>query len=183
MKKIFFPLALLMLLLASSCQKDTNNGSSWTFNGKTYDVQMTDTFHGEISYINESVLWRNQGPIGEAKIRIGNSLRISFGSGHLPVTSATFVVADRASGDPDQVTIYLDWNDDGPMGGTPYQATGGNGHDQTVRVTVSPAGSISVSGSGIMMRRIPVSWLILATQSPPIASDSSLLDFNVTQLN
>jgi len=100
-------------------------------------------------------------------------LNIIFGTTWLPITSGTYTVIGRGYPGINQVGIGVAFGSSNSTGhnGASFTATGGNGSNQTVSVTVSPTGKISVSGSNIMM------------VNDTLASDSTLLNFNISQTN
>ena len=166
MKSTFFSLAFL-ILLTTSCRKNTSDGRSWTFRGSTYTAMTCEASGG-------SVYCTNRFKKGMTGTYLYNSVDIVFASVLLPDTMATFTVTDSfAPSSPDKVQIYmqLGYNSTSTIPGQNYTATGGSGHDQTVRVTVSPSHVVSVIGKGIMM------------QNNTLAGDSGVLDFNFTSTN
>jgi hypothetical protein len=172
MKNTFFAFIALLILLSSSCARN-NNPNSWIFRGTSYGVRSCDTFSGGMMFININERGKSPNTFAPASSQIENILSISFASGHPPDASGIFTVTEAGFTNANQAEIVLNENINliTPMAGFVYVCTGGNGTNQTIRVTVSPDHVISISGSGIMM------------QNASNLSDSSVLDFNVIQTN
>jgi hypothetical protein len=155
MKKVIFGIIVLSLIFTTSCKKNTNPGGSWTFKSTTYSTTICVGDPGQLSASNGNASNNNT----------YSMLYVYFYTAALPTTAGTYTVAyGNAPNSASQVGIEL------TTGGNAndYSSTGGNG-TQTVSVTVSN-GKVSISGSGIMMYN---------TVNP---SDSSALNFNITQL-
>jgi hypothetical protein len=156
MKKTIFALLVLTLVFASSCNKNTPNpGGSWTFKGTTYNTTTSAVSGGDFGVTNVST--SNQSSYGGLTFSFFNST---------PTTGGTFTVVNGVPASATQVAIAATT---GGAAGNVYGSTGGNGSNQTVAVTVSN-GKLSVSGSGIEMYNVNN------------ASDSSAINFNITQL-
>jgi hypothetical protein len=144
---------LLSLVVISSCTKSSNPGGSWTFKSTTYDATSCSAGSGELYVTNSTA----------SNSATFSSLSIYFYNNVTPTANGTYYV-NRHPASADQINILLSI-----VGGTTnYTCTGGNG-TQTVSVTVSN-NKLSVSGSGITL------------SNDQNASDSSALNFNITQL-
>lgn len=146
-KAIFGILVLTLMITATSCKKNnSSSGGSWTFKNNTYNVGASSSALGTLLFSDLSA----------------NSLSFDFGSA-LPTTGGSFLVVNSSPSAANQVYITAS------VGGTSYDATGGNGSNQHVTVTVS-GGKVSVSGSGVEL------------QNFTNASDSAAVSCNVSQL-
>jgi hypothetical protein len=134
MKKVFFALAVLILVFAVSCNKTPAGGGSWTFLGNTYYVTSCVGSGSYISATNSS----------NTNSTIFGGLTIQFSGTALPKASGTYTVVDTV---PIGTQVAITATVGGPAD-TAYAATG-NG--QTVAVTVS-GGKVSVSGSNIELQ-------------------------------
>lgn len=140
--------ALAVIMTATSCKKNSPNpGGSWTLNGTTYNVAGSSTAGGLLTFVDQN----------------DNDISLDFG-GSLPTTGGSYTVIDDLPG-PNQVFITFSSNT------TYYNATGGNGTNQHVTVSVS-GGKVSVSGKGMVMKNV-------TTTS---ATDSATFTLHVTQL-
>jgi hypothetical protein len=155
MKKTIFAMLILGLVFASSCNKSNNPGGSWTFKGTTYNTT-TSAVSGADFGVN-NLTTSNQSTYGGLTVSFFNAL---------PTTAGTYTVVNGSPASATQVQVLTTT---GGAAGNVYDATGGNGSNQTVSVSVSN-GKLTVSGSGIEMYNV---------NNP---SDSSALNFNVTQL-
>lgn len=168
MKKASPSLLILILLVvfSSSCSK-INNGGSWTFKGRNYNAMGCDAFDG----YGLNVVTNGSLSAGTST-NPDNSLTVTFAYKFFPHSNGTYIVANDTSSviDSDQVSIGLElgYNSHTGAPGIYYTSTGGNGN-QKVQVSVSGSGAVSVSGSGIVMK------------NDTLASDSAILDFNITE--
>ena len=168
MRKISFSLLAILILLLSSCKKNIiNNGGNWTFKGASFNVMGCDALAGgPVCFCNASVS-------AATSTTSNNTLYINFSSFHLPTTNVVDTVISYGTPVGNQVGLYirLGSNLNTGQGGTYYSASGGNGSNQRVSVTVSPTGKISVSGSNIVLI------------NDTLSTDSAILNFNISQTN
>jgi hypothetical protein len=167
MKKNIFGWLTILVLLAPSCKKsNTNNGGRWKFRSTTF------TAMGCVAQPGSGFGYTSSISAGTSTA-INNIINISFSTMELPAASASYSVVGNVSPIGNQVNVNLTLGSSlsTGQGGIGYHATGGNGTNQTVNVTVSATGKISVSGSNIMM------------VNDTLPSDSAALTFNITQTN
>jgi hypothetical protein len=154
MKKIILGSIVLSLIFAASCTKKTTYaGGSWTFEGDTFYV-------ANCAGIGNTLVASSS---ANSNINTFGNLGIVFPGSSLPRTSGTYTVVDTTP-------LAMQVNITATTGGvndTLYTATGGNGSNQTIAVTVSN-GIVSVSGTGIE----------IYTNNAGVI-DSSALSFNI----
>ena len=167
MRKIIFCLITVLILLVPSCKKSNiNNGGNWTFKGTNFNAMGCNTTYGTPLYSGSFIS-------AATSTTSNNTLHIGFSNWQLPTTSGIDTVIGYGTPVGNQVGLYirLGSNLNTGQGGTYYSASGGNGSNQTVSVTVSPTGKISVSGSNIVLI------------NDTLATDSAILNFNISQTN
>lgn len=168
MKRTILSLLVLLVLLVSSCKKN-NTGGSWNFKGTNYNAKGCDAFSGYMLNVISN------GSLDAATSTTpDNSISVVFCYNYLPHSNGTYSVIDTGAIGYDQVSIGLKFGYNSYTGSPAtsyYEPTRGNGHNQTIQVTVAGGGKISASGNGIMMRN---------SNNP---ADSGILNFNITQTN
>ena len=152
MKKVIIGFVVIIALFTASCKKDNSSSlsNSWTFKGQNYNQStcLTDSALRCHSTSPSSDLW------------------IVFANVSLPITGGVYTVPQQSNSRLIGNQIAIQFND---SAFTQYWPTGGNGTNQTVTVSVSNLGKITVSGSGIE----------LYNSTNP--GDSSSLNFNISQ--
>ena len=158
MKKAILGFLGVCLLIVGSCSKSSNSpvAGTWTLGNAT----LTDSSCvGVASTLTATT---------STFVTDSGSLTFNFSGSALPVTGGTFtVVGGFANPGNNQVSITAAVGS--IHSNTGYSATGGNGTNQTVKVTVGTNGKLTVSGTNIEM-----------AQNLNHA-DSTTLNFNVTQ--
>lgn len=148
MKKVIFGFCVLALMFASSCSKTSSSSNSWSFKGTTYNTYSTAISSGALSATSVN-------PAGVLSVYFYSSTP----------TAGTYTVVNGAYPyNNTRVGMTM------TAGGNTYNSTGGNGTNQTVSVTVSSTGKLSVTGSGIEML------------NSSGGTDSSALTIGITQL-
>ena len=154
MKKAIFGIAILTLLFTTSCKKSMPS-NYWAFKGTTYTVAAC-TGQGNILSASNMV---------SSTINGNSTLSITFTGATLPDSNGAYPVVGGYTA-PAGPQAYLVLDIYGAQGGhSLYSPLAG----QTIAVTVSSTGKVSVSGSGIQMVNIDNS------------SDISALSLNITQ--
>jgi len=159
MKKTIFGIIVLSLIFIPSCKKNPGNpGGSWTFKSNTYSTTTC----------------QNPGAGILSATNLTNSNAATYGTlifdffGALPTTGGTYTVVYNRSLTSKQV--HIEASTGGAYGSIIYNDYyAADSTNKTVSVTVSN-GKVSVSGSGIMLHNYNN------------FSDSSVINFNVTQL-
>jgi hypothetical protein len=157
MKNAFIATLVVSLLIITSCIKPTpNTDGSWTFKSVTYSATSIATTHSGVTVFDQASAYATN----------YQTLSVNFHN-MLPTTGGTFLVRQGVNLDStNQVSIAV--NNYGTGTDTLYQATGSNG-TQTVQVTVSSTGQLSISGSGIILL------------NGGNSSDSSAINFSIAQ--
>jgi len=156
MKKAVFAITLTGLLISSSCTKTTpTSDGTWTFESVTYPAT-------SYAYTLNAVYVNNQTTTNTSNY---GTLAITFYH-VLPTSGGSYVVTGAAYPDTaTQVSILLTT---AGTTATTYNASGGNGQ-QSINVSVSSTGQLSLSGSGIEM------------YNHANRADSSTLSFSISQ--
>ena len=156
MKRSIMGLVVLSLMLIGSCKRSNPNPNFWTFKGVTYNSYNGSTMSNIIT--DSSALQNSITSYGTIWLSFSSSTNITT-AGTCQVYKYNKPLGNNA------VTMYLTINGANPI---TYYATGGNGRNESVQVSVPLTGVVTVIGSGIEM----------VNANDP--SDSSSLILNIT---
>lgn len=164
-------LTIGMIVSVQSCSKNNSNSSTglgtWSIKNATY-TSISDTFDRSSSHWS---ILRAQNTLNTADSGY-NSLIVSFPPNVTPTTGTYTVLEDNGNNFPSGNSVIINIRY-GSNGSGFYSSTAG-GNNNTVQVSVSGTGKISVSGSNIEM--ISDGYLYRDPANPKY-----MLNFNITQ--
>ncbi len=145
MKKIIVPaIVALIAIFAASCSKSNTISNSWTFEGITYNTALSSAVSGNLNYTSTS-------PAG--------SLTCSFAT--VPTTGGPYTIINGNNAPSAGQIGFTLIN----SAGSTYHSTGSS--VQTLSVTVSSAGKISVAIPNTVMSNGTDSSTVSGTVTQP----------------
>jgi hypothetical protein len=139
-------IALVIILAAASCSKtNTPSGTgSWTFKSVNYTATSSIIYAAHATSTNSYSGTQDSNTV--------SLLNVFFSGSTFPTAAGTYTVSG-SQGYISPGTVALSVTTGGPNNPTTYWSTGGNG-TETVKVSVSSAGQLTVSGTSIEMNNV-----------------------------